>query len=304
MKSEWKNITKEILEQEFANGLWHKEIAEKYKVSSRAVYDKVKKLKVDIERKNKKEEKVYICSVCGKEYKSLIDDVCGSCKSKQIHSEDQFSIETESEIGKQIIELRKQGLSYDEIAKQVNCCKSTVSYHCKNQTREKTKKRSEKQTHKRNSEVAWMTLFSRRYNGFCGRKPRKYKKSNLKWKENGQWWYKFKNVIKKFQLRTDDIIMKYYKSEDALKHLNGPYTKCYLTGIDIDMTKDDYQLDHILPTSRGGTNELSNLGITCPEVNQMKGPLTTEELFYWCQKILEHNGYTVIKNENIETQSE
>ena len=105
-------------------------------------------------------------------------------------------------------------------------------------------------------------------------------------------------------MRTDDIIMKYYKSEDALKHLNGPYTKCYLTGIDIDMTKDDYQLDHILPTSRGGTNELSNLGITCPEVNQMKGPLTTEELFYWCQKILEHNGYTVIKNENIETQSE
>lgn len=81
-------------------------------------------------------------------------------------------------------------------------------------------------------------------------------------------------------MRTDDVIMKYYKSEDALKHLNGPYTKCYLTGIDIDMTKDDYQLDHILPTSRGGTNELSNLGITCPEVNQMKGGLTNEELFY------------------------
>lgn len=299
-------ITKELLEQEFANGLWHKEIAEKYGVSSRSIYTYVKKYGIKLERKNKKEEKIYICSVCGKEYKSLINDICGPCKSKQIHSEDQFSIETESEIGKQIIELRKQGLSYDEIAKQVNCCKSTVSYHCKSQTREKTKKRSEKQTHKRNSEVTWMTLFSRRYNGFCGRKPKSLKKKTiLKWKENGQWWYKFKDVIKKFKLSTTNgTEMTFYKSEDALKHLNGPQTKCYLTGIDIDMTKDDYQLDHILPISRGGTNELSNLGITCPEVNQMKGPLTTEELFYWCQKILEHNGYTVIKNENIETQSE
>jgi hypothetical protein len=46
------------------------------------------------------------------------------------------------------------------------------------------------------------------------------------------------------------------------------------------------------------------MAIACPQANQMKGSLTNEELFYWCQKILEHNGYTVIKNENIETQSE
>jgi hypothetical protein len=46
------------------------------------------------------------------------------------------------------------------------------------------------------------------------------------------------------------------------------------------------------------------MAITCVEANQIKGNLTIEELFDWCQKILEHNGYTVIKNENIETQSE
>lgn len=74
--------------------------------------------------------------------------------------------------------------------------------------------------------------------------------------------------------------MAFYKSEDALKHIGGPYTKCYLSGVDIDMTKDDYQLDHKIPVSKGGTNELSNLGITCSEVNQMKGPLEIEELFY------------------------
>ena len=46
------------------------------------------------------------------------------------------------------------------------------------------------------------------------------------------------------------------------------------------MTKDDYQLDHITPVSKGGTNELVNMAIACPEANQMKGGLTNEELFY------------------------
>lgn len=294
MKSEWKNITKEILEQEFANGLWHKEIAEKYKVSSRAVYDKVKKLKIDIERKNKKEEKVYVCPVCGKEYKFLIDDICGPCKSKQFHSEDQFSIETESEIGKQIIELRKQGLSYENIAKQVGCCKSTVSYHCKSQTRVKTSEKRERQR----KEEPWKFYFSRRVSAFRTRK----KRSTASYTMCKNWRKKFSGAVLRFRKRNDMI--ENYDYLEALEHVGGVNTHCYLTGLPINIKKDDYQLDHILPVSKGGTNELSNMAIATIEANQMKGGLTNEELFYWCQKILEHNGYTVIKNENIETQSE
>lgn len=293
MKSEWKNITKEILEQEFANGLWHKEIAEKYKVSSRAVYDKVKKLKVDVERKNKKEEKVYVCSVCGKKYKSLIDDICGSCKSKQIHSEDQFSIETESEIGKQIIELRKQGLSYDEIAKQVNCCKSTVSYHCKG----KTRKNSAEKRERWKANEPWIFYFSKRVSNF---RKRKYKPSTYHMCKD--WNKKFRTAVSEFKLK--GTYMENYTYHDALKHVGGTQTHCYLTGTPINILTDDYQLDHILPVSKGGTNELSNMAIATIEANQMKGGLTNEELFHWCQKILEYNSYTVIKNENIETQSE
>lgn len=293
MKSEWKNITKEILEQEFANGLWHKEIAEKYKVSSRAVYDKVKKLKIDVERKNKKEEKVYVCSVCGKEYKSLIDNICGPCKSKQSHSEDQFSVETESEIGKQIIELRKQGLSYDEIAKQVNCCKSTVSYHCKGKTRKNCVEKRERWK----TNEPWTFYFSKRVSSF---RKRKYKPSTYHICKN--WNKKFRTAVSEFKLK--GTYMENYTYHEALKHVGGTQTHCYLTGTPINILTDDYQLDHILPVSKGGTNELSNMAIATIEANQMKGGLTNEELFYWCQKILEHNGYTVTKNENIETQSE
>lgn len=75
-------------------------------------------------------------------------------------------------------------------------------------------------------------------------------------------------------------IMENYTYHDALKHLGGTQLKCYLTGIPINILEDDYQLDHILPVSKGGTNELTNMAITCVAANQMKGGLTNEELFY------------------------
>lgn len=58
--------------------------------------------------------------------------------------------------------------------------------------------------------------------------------------------------------------------------------KCYLTGTPIDLTKNDYCFDHIVPVSKGGTNELSNLGVTIPSANYSK-------------QVLEHHGYTVSK---------
>lgn len=73
--------------------------------------------------------------------------------------------------------------------------------------------------------------------------------------------------------------MKTYTYREALKYLGGTNLTCYLTGTPINILTDDYQLDHIVPVSKGGTNELSNMAITCVEINQMKGGLTNEELF-------------------------
>ena len=71
--------------------------------------------------------------------------------------------------------------------------------------------------------------------------------------------------------------------------------KCYLTGTPIDLTKDDYCFDHIVPVSKGGTNELSNLGVTIPSANYSKHDLTIEEYLSLCKQVLEHHGYTVSK---------
>lgn len=62
------------------------------------------------------------------------------------------------------------------------------------------------------------------------------------------------------------------------------------------METDDYALDHIMPVSRGGTNDITNLGLTLYKANQMKGDLTVPELLNMCEKILLNYGYTVTKD--------
>ena len=59
--------------------------------------------------------------------------------------------------------------------------------------------------------------------------------------------------------------------------------------------KDDYCFDHIIPVSKGGSNDLSNLGITTPAANYSKSDLTVEEYLNLCKLVLEHHGYTVNK---------
>ena len=71
--------------------------------------------------------------------------------------------------------------------------------------------------------------------------------------------------------------------------------ECYLTGTPINMEVDDYDLDHIIPVSRGGSNELSNLGVSIPVANKSKSNLTLEEYLELCKKVLKHHGYTVTK---------
>lgn len=86
-----------------------------------------------------------------------------------------------------------------------------------------------------------------------------------------------------------------YSHHEAIEHIGGEITTCYLTGEVIDIRKDDFHLDHIYPVSRGGDNSLENLGITVPYANRIKYDMTVEEMLEVCTKILTHNGYEVTK---------
>ena len=129
--NDWKNVTKEQLIEYFKNGLRHVEIAKIYNVSTRAVYAKVKNFNLKIDRKNKSkiDKTIKICTRCGHKYKiSRWAPLCAKCASIDT-SKDSYQ-ESNTELSKQIIELRKSGKSFKEIAKQLNCSTSTVAYYC------------------------------------------------------------------------------------------------------------------------------------------------------------------------------
>lgn len=77
---------------------------------------------------------------------------------------------------------------------------------------------------------------------------------------------------------TDEFIAKFNES---------PF--CYITGrpIDINDTKN-WNLDHIVPVSRGGDNSLENCGITCREANAAKNNMNYKEFVLFCQEVINH----------------
>lgn len=71
---------------------------------------------------------------------------------------------------------------------------------------------------------------------------------------------------------------KNYTYKDVIEHFGGTTVKCELTGRTIDLLVDDYNIDHIIPVSRGGNNELDNMAFTIPQANTAKTILQMKNL--------------------------
>lgn len=77
---------------------------------------------------------------------------------------------------------------------------------------------------------------------------------------------------------------KTYLSMSVKKIMDNPI--CYLTGRTIDLSdKGSYELDHIIPKSRGGHNTIENMGLTCSVANRCKSSLTDQEFITLCKEI-------------------
>lgn len=186
----------------------------------------------------------------------------------------------------EILKLKAEGKTYKQIQEILGCSKGTISYHCGVGQKEKTKSRVRK----------------KRENVLDSKLERFKAKKNCKsdFKLNNERKY-FNESVRKFQKRDnnsknriDTSIEKTFNWKDVLNRF-GENTVCYLSGEEINLNENNYHLDHIIPSSRGGDNSLNNLGILHKTVNVMKSDMTPDELLEWCVKILKYNNYKVEK---------
>ena len=178
---------------------------------------------------------------------------------------------------KEILRLRKKGLSYRTIAKKLGCSKGTISYHCgKNQTEKKRVKKANKErdyslskkvtAFKSKCTKAQWRAFRTKIKGF------KRKRKGSKRHAHSSW-------------RVHNVSIPYI-SEDVVNKI-GSKPICYLTGRKIDLNNtSSFTFDHRIPTVKGGTNDLENLEICCTEANHAKAGLSLEDFYSLCEEIL------------------
>lgn len=173
-----------------------------------------------------------------------------------------------------ILALRAQGKSYKEIVEALGCSLGTVSYHCGEGQKDKSRKRYLA----RNKQHALLL----KCNNFQRNKKLKDKAEDFQ-----RLRFKQKGIVKlgkrNLTFTWKDVVSKF-----------GWNTTCYLTGKHINLIETStYNLDHIVPSCRGGSNLLDNMGICIKEANAAKNSQTVNEFLQLCKDVLIHHGYKV-----------
>jgi hypothetical protein len=183
-----------------------------------------------------------------------------------------------TELGNKIIELKKEGYTYNKIMKELNCSKSTISYYLGKNQKQKALKRNKK-TSSKPEFVLQKKLYEFRYRNNVGKrvlgKVRDFQR------REGSKLFSTQEINFSF----DDFLIKI-----------GEEPKCYLSGelIDLYETKS-YSIDHIMPATKGGENTIENAGLVSSSINKMKSDITVKEFLEKCIQVLEFNGYVVTK---------
>ena len=186
-------------------------------------------------------------------------------------------------LNKQIIALRKKGLTFNQIAKQLLCSKSTVSYALRKKTRDIVKE-------KQNNYPRHLKKINSKIYSFTN--PRISTQTKAAWYLNKSPRQSSKSISTKAS--TFQRTMTFNYKDVYAKY--GDHFPCALTGRPLEFNEPQtYEYDHILPTSRGGDNSIDNLQLLCPEANKAKGMMTDDEFKDLCREVIIHAGYKIYK---------
>jgi len=189
----------------------------------------------------------------------------------------------------QIIALREKGYTYNQIEKELNCSKSTISFHIGEGQKEKFAIR---RTKYRKDNVLAVKI--NRFINTAEPKPEYIRPSVLPPEERLSVKNPCRQKIKDFMRQTDEngkllrTIDKISFTPKDIEEKSGSI--CYLTGRGVDLNNSKtYSLDHIKARSTGGENTLENCGVVCMAANIAKSNLSLEEFFQLCVDVVRHN---------------
>ena len=182
-----------------------------------------------------------------------------------------------------IYRLRAEGKTYNQIAKILGCSKGTISYHCgKNQTEKKRVKALNNSGDPHRKLIRKITSFKSKCTKAQWRAFRT-KIKGFKRKQKGRRSRGCPNATSNWRVHN---ISTPYTTKDVVNKIGGTPI-CYLTGRKINLNDtSSYTLDHRVPTTLGGTNDLKNLEICSTEANHAKAGLLLGDFYDLCEEIL------------------
>lgn len=186
----------------------------------------------------------------------------------------------------EILRLRAEGKTYNEIQAELGCSKGTIAYHCGAGQKEKVRARQKRMLHGQIKKNLWSWQNQEEY---VPKTPKGFNRS---------WETRIKDKVRKFHDGQGKAVeTKNFSYDDVLAKIEGQEW-CYLTGRPIDKhDSSTFHFDHIVPRSKGGTNTLDNLGIASRDANFSKNDMTLEEFLILCADVLIH--WEVITEEDL-----
>ena len=165
----------------------------------------------------------------------------------------------------QILKLRSEGKTYKQIKILIGCSIGTIAYHCGVGQKQKSLERTLKNRKKPNNRLNHI-LNKKYYNIFV----RDAVKGNKRYREKSN-----------------------FTLEDVKNHILSK-KKCYITGKEIDFQDiNSWQIDHVIPLSKGGTTSLDNIRPVIKLANFSKSSMLIEEYITLCKDVLTNFGYKV-----------